>query len=171
MLRDVCIIERLQHGLFGPDVEIRRFFSTYAPLLSIFSTRMLPNECFKKSHILFWSIVVVGCRSLPSDPTLLHGLAPEVLTLTLTSFQIRRNLIDDIKGLLVLCTWPCPSTTLLKDNTVALSGLLLSLSMQAGLHVSTSQFGKLTQQESENRLRRQTELASLWAHVVIACQW
>jgi len=107
---------------------------------------------------------------LISDPTLLQGLAPEVLTLALTSFQLRQNQLDDIRGLLLLCVWPCPSTTLLKDNTVALTGLLLSLSMQAGLHVPTTAFAHLTGAGTEKQSHRQVELASLWAYVVIVCQ-
>lgn len=108
---------------------------------------------------------------MTTDPTLLEALAPEVMNLGLTSFQARRNQIDDIKGLLILCTWPCPSTSLLRDNTVALSGLLLSLSMQAGLHVprNSSRFSLLKAPEVED-LNRQQELTSLWVHVINICE-
>ena len=111
----------------------------------------------------------MGSRSLISDPTLLHGLAGEVLNLALTSFQAMRNLIDDIKGLLLLCTWPCPSTTILRDNTVAISGLLLNLSMQAGLHAPNTPFAQLSRDRGENHSSRRLELATLWVHVVITC--
>jgi len=130
----------------------------------------MPNGCYHKSLTLFWSIIAIGSRSLVSDPTLLQNLTPEVLNLGLTSFQLRRNQLDDIRGLLLLCTWPLPSTTLLKDNTVVLSGLLLSLSMQAGLHVPTSAFAHLTGPGTEKQPHRQVEMAILWAQVVIACQ-
>jgi hypothetical protein len=112
-----------------------RFFSHYSLLLPIFTTRLMPSDCYHKYLTLFWAIIAIGSRSLISDPTLLQGLAPEVLNPSLTSFQLRRNQLDDIRGLLLLCTWPLPSTAFLKDNIVALSGLLLSLSMQASLHI------------------------------------
>lgn len=131
---------------------------------------MIPNDCYKKSPTLFWAIVVVGSRSLLSDPTLLRGLAPEVLNLALTSFQMRRNQIDDIRGLLILCTWQLPSASLLRDNSVALGGLLLSLSMQAGLHEPTRSFAKLAGPGSELLSTRQAESSSLWVQVVIAYQ-
>jgi transcriptional regulatory protein LEU3 len=153
------------------NYNLIRFFSNYSSYLPIFTSRLAPDECYKSSLTLFWAIIVVGSRRLKLDPTLLGTLAPEVLNLALTSFQSRRNRTDDIRGLLILCTWPCPSTSLLRDNTVALSSLLFSLSMQAGLHVppASSRFALLKGPETEN-LSRQVELASLWVHVVIACQ-
>lgn len=59
---------------------------------------------------------------------------------------------------------------MLRDNTVALSGLLLSLALQAGLHVSNSHYGLLTGPGSESRASRQSEKAILWTHIVIVYQ-
>jgi transcriptional regulatory protein LEU3 len=121
------------------------------------------------SQTLFWAIVLTGSRSLGSDPTLLRGLVSEVLNIALTSFQSMRTLIDNIKGLLLLCTWPCPTTTILRDNTVALSGLLLNLSMQAGLHTPHTQFARFSGAGTENQSNERSQLATLWLYVVIAC--
>lgn len=144
-------------------LDISRFISHYSPLLSIFTAPLIPNDCYHQSLTLFWAIIAIGSRSLVSDPTLLQGLAPEVLNLCLTSVQLRRNQLDDIRGLLLLCTWPFPTGTSSRDNLIALNGLLLSLSMEAGLYLPTSAgTGKVP--------HRQVEMASLWAQVIITWQ-
>lgn len=164
-----CMSNITISGSWGTETNYTSFFSKYSPLLPIFSFRLLPNECYIKSQTLFWAIVLVGSRSLLSDPTLLRGLGSEVLNLALTSFQSMQSLVDDIKGLLLLCTWPCPTSTLLRDNTVALSGLLMNLSLQAGLHTPNTQFARFSGSGIDNQLSECTELAALWVYVVIAC--
>lgn len=128
-----------------------------------------PNACYAQSPFLFWTIVGIGCRRYPNDPTMLGRLAPNITNLALLSLSSRAAPILIIQGLLLLCTWPGPVDTLGKDVGYVLSGIALNLAMRAGLHVfgNGQDFArtKLDPNEEHTAMR-----ARLWFHCLVVCQ-
>lgn len=111
----------------------------------------------------------MACRSYARDPTLLDALAPKVTNLAHLSLQYRDEALPNIKGLLILMTWPIPRRVAYADTTFPLSGSLLHLAMQIGLHVpaSSEDFAKAKLKLTEDDINRR---AGLWIYCLITYQ-
>lgn len=99
-------------------------------------------------------------------------LGPRLVNRALTSipfFPWRVSPVQYIQSLLMLCTWPFPKNTVSKDSSYTLSGLLIQLSMQIGLHlpVLTQDFIRVRVTLSEHDIRKRAEL---WAYCVLISQ-
>jgi hypothetical protein len=79
-------------------------------------------------------MVCTGSRKYASDPTILERLAKPILDLALPSMLTTKEAINNIKAVLVLCTWPMPMSTLYRDPSHALAGAAVQLAVQNGLH-------------------------------------
>ena len=141
----------------------------YAPILPLLDPALRPNACYAQSPFLFWTIIVIGCRRYPEDPTMLERLAPRITDLAFSSLSSRAAPIQTIQGLLLLCTWPVPINSMSKDVTHVLSGAAMHLAMQIGLHVSG-----IGQDFAADRLGPDPEekayRARLWLLCYIVCQ-
>jgi transcriptional regulatory protein LEU3 len=130
---------------------------------------MSPNSYYSISPFLFWAIIWVGCRKYPGDRTIADFLSTRITSTALAALSSRSTILQSIQGLLLLCTWPVPVTTMSKDLTHFLSGAAMNLAMEIGLHT----YG-IGQDFSRVRLVRDDKekdfRANLWLHCAIICQ-
>ncbi|KAJ5579540.1 uncharacterized protein N7459_005525 [Penicillium hispanicum] len=151
------------------DDLFRLFFHQYAQFLPILDPTTRPNTYFAQSPFLFWSVIGVSCRAYPRNPTLLMALARSIIEMALLSAVSSSPPWHTIQALLLLLTWPFPKGDH-PDVTFPLSGLLLHIAMQNGLHIpmSSHEFSRVkTPVPSEADLLRRSEL---WAHSLIVYQ-
>lgn len=150
-------------------MNVRRFFRQYAQFLPILDSHTPPNTYYALSPLLFWAVIAVSCRAYPRNPTLLMALARSVIEMALLSALSTTPPWQTIQALLLLLTWPFPKGDH-PDTTFPLSGLLLHIAMQNGLHIpmSSHEFSRVkTPVPSEADLLRRSEL---WAYSIIVYQ-
>ncbi|KAJ5157887.1 uncharacterized protein N7482_008987 [Penicillium canariense] len=151
------------------DDLFQLFFRHYAHFLPILDPQTRPNTYYAQSPFLFWTVIGVACRSYSRNPTLLTALARSVLEMAFLSALSASPPWHTIQALLLLLTWPFPKGDH-PDVTFPLSGILLHISMQNGLHIpmSSHEFSRVKiPAPSEADLLRRSEL---WAHTVIMYQ-
>jgi hypothetical protein len=144
-----------------------RFFRDFYRFLPIFDPKWTPNDYYAKSQFLFWAIAGVACRGYAKDPTLLDSLGERVLNLALLS--MRSPSIPVIKGMLLVLTWPLPKNAASADATYAISGSVLHMAMQIGLHIPTSSqdFSRVKVNLTERQILKRAEL---WGYCVVTYQ-
>lgn len=148
------------------------YFSSFHEFLPILEPTWTPNQYYSRSPFLFWAITGVSCRGYIADPTLLGIFAPKITTLSLMSLRTGKNrpvFYYNIQALLLVLTWPFPTPSLGKDTTFPLSGALLHMAMQIGLHIpsSSQDFSRTKLHLTDADLAKRAEL---WAHCMIVYQ-
>lgn len=129
------------------------FFTFYHPFIPFLDTARTPDEYHQSSPLLFWVIISVATRQC--DPSLLTSLAAplsELLWQTLA--EVPQSYIV-VKALCILCTWPLPISSTSSDPTFMLSGLMMQIAMQIGLHRPShaQDFSKFKVELREEELR------------------
>ncbi|KAL7928938.1 hypothetical protein V8C35DRAFT_207216 [Trichoderma chlorosporum] len=106
----------------------------YHPYLPFLDPSTSLHEYYESSELLFWSIIAVAARRLQSHPTLLAKLARSVtdhLWKTLRSIPYSLRVVQ---SLVILCTWPFPTSSSTADPTYMLAGMMVQIGTQMGLH-------------------------------------
>jgi hypothetical protein len=77
--------------------------------------------------------------------------------------------IPNIKGLLLVLTWPWPKSSGSHDTTYAISGSVLHMALQIGLHIPTSSqdFSRVKVNLTETQIVRRAEL---WGYCIVTYQ-
>lgn len=138
--------------------DMSRFFAHYHPLLPFLSPSKSPEFYYRASPLLFWTIISVASRRYTADLTLLPSLAISVPRLLWSVLQSVPQNCHVVKALCVLCTWPFPMSSSSSDPTFMLSGTMIHVAMQVGLHRPSqaqdfSQFKiKLPPEELQDRI-------------------
>ena len=143
------------------------FMRNYAPQVFIFQSSLTPNDCHSQSPLLFWTIVAIGSRKYPDDPTVLSLLAPRLLKLVREAVFSRD--LPTIQAFLLLCVWPIPVDTLDNDISPVLIGVILQLALNVGLHLhgDGQDFSRITlNPDSHEEIFR----SKLWMSCVITVQ-
>jgi len=136
--------------------------------MPLLDSTLTPNEYYTLSPLLFWTIAGVASRSCSRNPTLLGVLPWRVHNLALLSLGQHATL-HNVQGLLLLLKWPFPKTHANTDLTFPLSGAVLHMAMQIGLHfpLSSQEFSKVRLRLSEAEVKKRTET---WAYCVLVYQ-
>ena len=129
---------------------------------------MTPNACYALSNFLFWAIIGVGCRTYSRNPTLLGVLPLKVQTMALLTLNANATL-QIVQGLLLVVYWPFPKSNNGTDLTFALSGALLHMAMQMGLHIpqSSQEFSKVRIKIGEDEFKKRAET---WGYCMLVYQ-
>ena len=118
---------------------------------------------------MFWAILWVGSRKYSKDRAIADFLASRISGVAITALSDRSAILQTIQGLLLLCNWPTPVTTMKSDLSYFLSGAAMNLAMELGLHEyrNGQDFSrvKFLQDEKETAFR-----ANLWLHCLNTCQ-
>ena len=79
-------------------------------------------------------MIITAARRYDPDPLLLNALSGPVTRLLWASVaDVPQNYIV-VKALCIICTWPLPVSSTSSDPTFMLSGVMLMVSLQIGLH-------------------------------------
>lgn len=111
-----------------------RYFRFYHPFLPLLDPTKDPEECRSCSEILAWTVICVSSRRYPFESGLLLSLSGPFSRLLWASISSVPQNYHVVKALCLLCTWPLPTTSQKSDQTFMLSGLMMNLAMQLGLH-------------------------------------
>ncbi|KAJ5555579.1 transcriptional regulator family: Fungal Specific TF [Penicillium sp. DV-2018c] len=111
-----------------------QYFTYYHPFLPLLNPPKPPEVYLHRCPLLAWTIICVASRRSQYEPGLLVALSgpfSRLLWSTITSVPQDYRVV---KALCVLCTWPLPTTSQRTDATFMLSGLMMQIAMQLGLH-------------------------------------
>ncbi|KAH8819382.1 hypothetical protein F5884DRAFT_10208 [Xylogone sp. PMI_703] len=117
------------------DAAFEVFFHNIHPLLP-FVTQSTPNTCYAREPFLFWTICVLGLRSV--TPGLAQALCPFVHAEALHAphrscyNQIAATAV--VQALLLLSMWPFKSPSLMHESVWLHCGSATHLAMHIGLH-------------------------------------
>ena len=128
-----------------PKAHFARYFRYYHPYLPFLDAGTSPHEYYESSELLFWAIISVSARRLQSLPTLLPKLARSVTDLLWKHLRAIPYTIRAVHGLILLCTWPFPTSSSMTDPTFMLVGMMMQIGTQMGLHraLSAEDFSKV----------------------------
>ncbi|KAJ5247648.1 hypothetical protein N7468_002631 [Penicillium chermesinum] len=110
------------------------YYNYYHPFLPLLNLPKPPEVYLGRCPLLAWTVVCVASRRSPSEPGLLSALSgpfSRLLWQTITGVPQDYRVV---KALCILCTWPLPTTSQRTDATFMLSGLMMQIAMQLGLH-------------------------------------
>jgi hypothetical protein len=117
------------------DAAFAAFFNEMHPLLP-FLSESSPNACYDREPFLFWTICVLGLRSV--GPDLANSLSPFVTTEALhappRSCHNQAAATAVIQALLLLSFWPFKSPSLLHEAIWLHCGSAVHLALHVGLH-------------------------------------
>ncbi|KAL8991760.1 MAG: hypothetical protein Q9169_007674 [Polycauliona sp. 2 TL-2023] len=137
------------------DDLFERFFALFHPFMPLLDPSITPDAYFAMSPLLPWIIISVAARHYPPDPNLLPSIsAPVSVRLWATLADVPQNYIV-VKALCILCTWPLPVSSTSSDPTFMLSGLMMQIAMQIGLHrpSHTQDFARFKEDLREEELK------------------
>ncbi|TFA97868.1 Regulatory protein LEU3 [Trichoderma ghanense] len=106
----------------------------YHPYLPFLDPSTSLHEYHESSELLFWSIIAVAARRLQSHPTLLAKLARSVTDLLWKTLRSIPYSLRVVQSLVVLCSWPFPTSSSTADPTYMLAGMMVQMGTQMGLH-------------------------------------
>ncbi|KAF3929416.1 hypothetical protein ABW19_dt0210175 [Dactylella cylindrospora] len=117
------------------DELFQIFFEFYHPFLPMLDPSTTPSTYYTSSQLLFWVVVSIASRRYPSgEPNLLIRLSRAVSKLVWSTLATVPHSKHVVKALILLSTWPFPTSSTLTDPTYMLSGLAVSVAIQMGLH-------------------------------------
>ncbi|PYH77491.1 hypothetical protein BO82DRAFT_395311 [Aspergillus uvarum CBS 121591] len=93
-----------------------------------------PLDYLRSCPLQAWTVICIASRRDASNPNFLNQLLGPFTRLMWATVNSIPQDYNVIKALCLLCTWPLPTTTQKADPTFVLSGIMMQLSMQSGLH-------------------------------------
>lgn len=106
----------------------------FHPFLPFLDPRTSPHDYYDSSELLFWSVISAASRRLQGQPTLLPKLARNVTDLLWQSLRSIPYSLRVVQSLIILCAWPFPTSSSTADPTYLLTGMMVLLGSQMGLH-------------------------------------
>lgn len=110
------------------------YFAKYHPYLPFLDSTATPQQYHQASPSLFWMIISIAARRLPTNPTLLTRLARSVPDLVWKALQSLPHTLGLIQCLILSCTWPFPVSSTTIDPSYMHVGIMMQAAMQMGLH-------------------------------------
>ncbi|RDW65993.1 hypothetical protein BP6252_09628 [Coleophoma cylindrospora] len=110
------------------------YFENYHKFLPLLNPSKSPSYYYESSCLLFWTTIAIASRRYQADLTLLTALSVSVPRLLWSVLQSVPQNYHDVKALCLLCTWPFPLSSSSSDPTFMLSGTMVHIAMQMGLH-------------------------------------
>ena len=163
-LEDVTITHDRVQELF------KRFFTLFHPFLPFLNPDRTPEMYYQRSPLLFWAIISVGARHYNAEEALYTCLSGPVSRLMWSIFAEVPQNYHVVKALVLLCTWPFPTSSTSTDSTFMLCGIMMQIALQIGLHRPNhaQDFSKfrieLRDAELQDRIKT-------WAVCNIVAQW
>ena len=110
------------------------FFANYHPFLPILDRFRSAQAYYETSPLLSWCVLAVAARRYQSNPTLVARLAQTVPDLLWKTIRSVPHSLSLVQSLLLLCTWPFPTSSSATEPSYMLAGIAIHSSLQMGLH-------------------------------------
>jgi hypothetical protein len=130
---------------------------------------MSADEYFSLCPFLGWTIVLIAARRSPHEPTLLATLSAPYTKLLWAAIGEMPQSYHVVKALCLYCMFPLPFNSSSVDPTFMLSGIMMQIALQTGLHrpLNAQDFGKYVKQTKDSEVKDRT---ITWAACNIICQ-
>lgn len=122
-----------------------RYFSHYHAFLPFLDSQQTPDQYFNTCPLLGWAIVMVGARRYRGTPKLLQSLSTEFTKLLWNTVADVPQPYYVVKAICITCFWPLPTSSNVRDPSFQLSGIMMQIALQNGLHLhfkSEIEFGR-----------------------------
>ena len=131
------------------------FFTFYRPYQPLVDPDRSPDWYFDTNKLLFWSIVAIGARHCDSTASTLQSLTAPLNRLLWATIAGVPQSYYVVKALCLLCVWPLPISSTTSDPTLTLTGVMMQVAKQIGLHRPsyTQDFSKFKVELREEELR------------------
>lgn len=116
------------------QILFSRFFKFCHPFLPFLNPDKPPEDYYRNSPLLFWTIVLVGSRHYKAEQNLFASLSRQVQTLVWSTLADVPQSYHHVKALILLCAWPLPCSSTSTDPTFLLAGMMQQVALQIGLH-------------------------------------
>jgi transcriptional regulatory protein LEU3 len=120
------------------ETEIEKLYNVYLEYyhacLPILDLEIPAQRYAEASPLLFWVIMSVASRRSKTDPTLLSRLSQPVTDLLWKAVRSVPHSMALVQSILLLCTWPFPTSSSATDPSYVLIHTAISASIQIGLH-------------------------------------
>jgi hypothetical protein len=110
------------------------YFARYHPYLPLLSPDTPYTNFFAMSPLLHWTILAIAMRRYDGRPGLLQELRRSFTDLMWSTIASDPQSYHIVKALVLICTWPMPSSSTSHDPSMMLCGTMVQLAMQFGLH-------------------------------------
>ena len=110
------------------------FFEHYHASLPILDPQIPAQRYAEASPLLFWVIMSVASRRSRSNPLLLSKLSQPVTDLLWKAVRSVPHSLALVQSILLLCTWPFPTSSSATDPSYVLMHTAVAASIQIGLH-------------------------------------
>ena len=110
------------------------YFDFYHHTLPILDPETPAQQCCEMSPLLFWCIMSVGARRSREHSALLTTMAQPVMDLLWKAVRSVPHSPVLVQSILLLCTWPFPTSSSATDPSYVLSHTAVSAAVQMGLH-------------------------------------
>ncbi|WPH01492.1 Hypothetical protein R9X50_00433800 [Acrodontium crateriforme] len=127
-LRGVTLLDEELTALYGI------YFTSFHPFLPVLSPDVGPDAYFSLHPLLHWTIVAVAARRFDPKPGLLVELQRPLEEMIWTTLSQVPHVYHVCKALALICTWPLPNSSTSTEPTMMLTGVMIQLAMQYGLH-------------------------------------
>lgn len=114
--------------------EIFSFFIYYHPFLPLLRPDQTPSHYFSHSPLLAWTVILIASRRFLPDPSLFEALSGPFMSLLWSTLAEVPQSYHVVQALCLFCTWPIPTSTSLNDPVFMLTGLMMQVAVQQGLH-------------------------------------
>ena len=111
-----------------------RYWTEFHPYLPLLDRTKDPDDYFKESQLLFWTIVFVASRRDEANSERMKELRLPVMQLIYTTTSQSSPNYNIVKGLCLICTWPPHTNSTSTDPTFELAGIMMAMAMRLGLH-------------------------------------
>lgn len=112
----------------------KRFFTLFSPFLPFLNPERTPDEFFRRSPLLFWTIITIGARQYHADRELFSALSGPLTRLVWATMAEIPQSHHVVKALILLCAWPLPTSSTSTDPSFMYCGLMMKIALQIGLH-------------------------------------
>ena len=116
------------------DLNHQSYATHYHPFLPFLDMSRTPHDYGQTSELLFWCIMAVASRHSISQPMMLQKLTHPVSDLLWKNLRASPYSLRTVQSLALLCTWPFPVSSSMKDPTPILIGCMVQAGTHIGLH-------------------------------------
>jgi transcriptional regulatory protein LEU3 len=156
----------LNTGVTLHESEIEQLYSTflsnYHPTMPVIDPYVSAQQCCESSPLLFWCIMAVASRR--AEKCDLGKLSQAIMDMMWEAIRSVPHSIHLVQAILLVSTWPFPTSSSSTDPTYVLMHNAVSASIQLGLHRPQHQ-----QDFAKYRLRLTKGEIMMRANLWVAC--
>lgn len=129
----------VRHVSYSPSQEagqahVERYFEKYHHFCPILDPTKPPEELYKKSPALFWTVIGIAARQDREMPDLLARLKPSLEDMLQTMMFNNPTYLPHVQVMILWAVWPLPNLRSWNDKTLLVISAAVPHAMQLGLH-------------------------------------